>query len=123
MAYLIAARSLKPPLAIGLFGDWGSGKSFFMEALRKRIHKITEDATKCGMPQKEISVFKSIVQIEFNAWHYVDTNLWASLAIRIFDGLAAQFPRREGDTVPTAYTKVMATVASSTAATAAHTAP
>ncbi len=31
-AYLIAAKALQPPMAIGLFGDWGSGKSFFMGA-------------------------------------------------------------------------------------------
>ncbi len=30
LAYLVAARDLAPPLAIGLFGDWGSGKSFLI---------------------------------------------------------------------------------------------
>lgn len=86
-AYLIAAKDLKPPLAIGLFGDWGSGKSFFMESLRQRIHKITEDARTRGRPQKNISIFKSVVQIDFNAWHYVGGNLWASLVEHIFRNL------------------------------------
>ena len=36
-AYLLASRSLEPPLAVGLFGDWGSGKSFFLDAIRRRI--------------------------------------------------------------------------------------
>jgi len=31
-AYLLASRGLLPPLAVGLFGDWGSGKSIFMES-------------------------------------------------------------------------------------------
>ena len=31
---------------------------------------------------------KNIVQIPFNAWHYMDANLWASLVTHIFDKLA-----------------------------------
>jgi hypothetical protein len=86
-AYLIAAKSLQPPLAIGLFGDWGAGKSFFMEALRERIHKITADAQQSGKPQSRISIHKYIAQIEFNAWHYVEGELWASLVEHIFRNL------------------------------------
>jgi hypothetical protein len=86
-AYLIAAKALQPPMAIGLFGDWGSGKSFFMEALRERVHKITADAQQSGKPQAEISIHKYIAQIEFNAWHYVEGELWASLVEHIFRNL------------------------------------
>ena len=87
MAYLIAAKSLVPPLAIGLFGDWGSGKTFFMDALKKRIHAITKDARDSKKPQKELDIYKHIVQIEFNAWHYVEGELWASLVEHIFNNL------------------------------------
>jgi len=86
-AYLIAAKALQPPMAIGLFGDWGSGKSFFMEAMRQRIHKITADAQQSGEPQGKISIYKYIAQIEFNAWHYVEGELWASLVEHIFRNL------------------------------------
>ena len=86
-AYLIAAKALQPPMAIGLFGDWGSGKSFFMEALRQRIHKITADAQQSGQPQGKISIHKYIAQIEFNAWHYVEGELWASLVEHILRNL------------------------------------
>lgn len=86
-AYLIAAKALQPPMAIGLFGDWGSGKSFFMEALRQRIHRITADAQQSGQPQDKISIYKYIAQIEFNAWHYVEGELWASLVEHIFRNL------------------------------------
>jgi hypothetical protein len=74
-------------MAIGLFGDWGSGKSFFIESLRKRILTITSDAQSSKRPQKEISVYKYIAQIEFNAWHYVEGELWASLVEHIFRNL------------------------------------
>jgi hypothetical protein len=40
----------------------------------------------------------NVAQIEFNAWHYADASLWASLALRIFDGLAhALKGEKEGD--------------------------
>ncbi|MEO0472303.1 MAG: P-loop NTPase fold protein, partial [Bacteroidota bacterium] len=39
---LISSRELKPPLSIGLFGDWGSGKSFFMGKMRKRVNANVE---------------------------------------------------------------------------------
>jgi hypothetical protein len=37
LATVIAARQIEPPLAIGLFGDWGTGKTFFMNRLEERI--------------------------------------------------------------------------------------
>lgn len=84
-ATVIASRDLEPPLSIGLFGDWGSGKSFFMRSLRERVAAIAVDAEK-----KRSSVFCSqIVQIPFNAWHYVDNNLWATLVSEIFEKLFA----------------------------------
>jgi len=86
-AYLIANKELEPPLAIGLFGDWGSGKTYFMQSLKERIHEITEQARASGQSQKDIKVFKYVVQIEFNAWHYVEGELWASLVESIFQNL------------------------------------
>ena len=38
-ANLVSSRELNPPLSIGLFGDWGSGKSFFMNQLKKEVRK------------------------------------------------------------------------------------
>jgi hypothetical protein len=86
-AYLMAAKALKPPLAIGLFGDWGAGKTYFMQSLKERIFKITRDARNSKKPQRDLSVYKYIVQIEFNAWHYVEGELWASLVEHILHNL------------------------------------
>ena len=81
-ARVAAAKRVTPPLAFGIFGDWGSGKSFFMRLLYEYVEKLqkgTVDEAKSG------EVFHtSIVQIRFNAWHYIDTNLWASLVDHIF---------------------------------------
>jgi hypothetical protein len=82
---VMLAKEVKPPLAIGLFGDWGSGKSFFMRSMRAAADDLAKRAKASAT-----SVFCSdIVPIEFNAWHYVDTNLWASLVSYILEQLAA----------------------------------
>ncbi|HYP40773.1 MAG TPA: P-loop NTPase fold protein [Chloroflexia bacterium] len=87
LATLIASRKLAPPLSIGLFGEWGSGKSFFMQLLRGEIEKRAEAAVLSRKPQREVMFYKHIRQIEFNAWQYMEGDLWASLVAHIFDGL------------------------------------
>jgi hypothetical protein len=86
-ARLIASCDLTPPLAIALFGDWGSGKSFLMRAVQDRIRSLT--ARVADRPQGEVRVWKQIKQIEFNAWEYVQGNLWASLLENIFTELGS----------------------------------
>lgn len=86
-AKIIAARDVKTPLSIGLFGDWGSGKSSFMEQLQATVEKIAK-----GVREKkkgeETSFLGNIVQIKFNAWHYAEANLWASLVSHVFENLS-----------------------------------
>ena len=86
-SYLLASKSAQPPLAIGLFGEWGSGKSFLMQEIRRRIDEITRAARDSDRRPADIGVYKRVVQIEFNAWHYVEGNLWASLVDHIFANL------------------------------------
>lgn len=79
-ARIIAASSFQPPMAVALLGKWGSGKSFFMEQLRRKIGALSQmgvDGAYCS----------GIAQIHFNAWSYMDTNLWASIISRIFEQL------------------------------------
>lgn len=90
-AYLIASRDLRPPLAIGLFGDWGSGKSFLMRAVDQRLRTIKRLVADAD--QHSVRVWKNIVTIEFNAWEYVQGNLWAGLLERIFGQLGSLQPR------------------------------
>lgn len=87
LARLIAARNFQPPLAVGIFGPWGSGKSLLM----RRMHAGLEDLQADGSS----AFHDSIVQISFNAWHYVDTDLWASLAGSIFEELDAYARRAD----------------------------
>lgn len=81
---VMMARAVTPPLAIGLFGDWGTGKSHFMQSMHEAAHVLRDRAV-----ASDSNVFcRKIVQIRFNAWHYVDTNLWASLVSHILECLA-----------------------------------
>jgi hypothetical protein len=86
-ASLIAARTVEAPLSIGLFGDWGSGKSWFMGQLRRRVAAIAADARESGALQREVTFFKHIAQVEFNAWHYAEGDVLASLVDHIFSRL------------------------------------
>jgi len=81
-AYLIASRALVPPLAIGLFGDWGSGKSFFLRSLQRRIDTLTAETV-----AEQGRFYPYIAQVEFNAWQYVGGDLWASLLEHLFRNL------------------------------------
>lgn len=79
-ARVIAAKSFEPPLAIALLGKWGSGKSFFMNKLKESIQTLSQ-----RNPEKQFC--EGISHVHFNAWSYMDANLWASIVTRIFEGL------------------------------------
>ncbi len=78
IAALAASKELIPPLAIGLFGAWGSGKSFVLD----RIKRILAETAKPPGYLRQIRV------IEFNAWHYAEANLWASLVDKVLETIA-----------------------------------
>lgn len=84
LAAIMMARDVTPPLAIGLFGEWGSGKSFFMSQMRKTVKTLSQRPQQQGASP----YCSNVVQITFNAWHYAETNLWASLVSAIFEKLA-----------------------------------
>lgn len=113
LSAVIAAKDVTPPISIGLFGDWGSGKSFFMRKMDTQIRKCAKGARE----SKGKSVFcENIVQIWFNAWSYMDTDLWASLATEIFEGLANEIDKDKdlarGTDPATAKARLLASMAS-----------
>lgn len=92
---VILARDVSPPLSIGLFGDWGTGKSFFMERMRAEI----DTATDPSVEHKSTKFHTNVAQITFNAWHYVDANLWASLVNHILESLVKRLSPTPDDLV------------------------
>ena len=72
--------------ALGLFGRWGSGKSFFIERLKKKIKALSN-----SNDSSESLYCNEIISIDFNAWHYNEANIWASLVHHIFNTLQKHF--------------------------------
>ena len=89
---VLTARDVKPPLALGLFGNWGTGKSFFMAQMYKEIDALAKlERDNPG----QTPYCSQVVQIRFNAWHFLDANLWASLVAEIFKNLFDVLSRPE----------------------------
>jgi predicted KAP-like P-loop ATPase len=80
LAELVTARSASPPLAVGLFGDWGEGKSHFLGLLEAQVAAMAR--------ADNLLACSDVRQVQFNAWHYAETDLWASLVSELFTQLA-----------------------------------
>jgi hypothetical protein len=84
-AIVMAAQKVEPPLSIGIFGDWGSGKSFFMRLIDEQAQKIAKNPAKD--PDGKRLFCERVVPIRFNAWQYAEEHLWASLVQTILQQL------------------------------------
>jgi hypothetical protein len=92
IANVAAGQNSSLPMAFGVFGDWGAGKTFFMRLIHEQIAALV-------VPKPPDDGFEhAIVQIQFNAWHYAETNLWASLVGHIFSELDRWMTRGSGET-------------------------
>ncbi|MGM4915029.1 P-loop NTPase fold protein [Rhizobium sp. 768_B6_N1_8] len=96
-ARLICLEEAEPPMSIGVFGGWGSGKSTFMQLLEQAVAQLAKGQKK-RREEEQVSAeglvgeprfITNVVQIRFNAWHFADANLWASLTAEFFDQLRA----------------------------------
>ena len=85
LAALVSSCELRPPLAIGLFGDWGSGKTFVLDRIGAELDRLTGP----GGPE---GYLKHVRVIPFNAWHYAETNLWASLVDQVIRKIEPEQP-------------------------------
>ena len=86
LATLIAATGTRPPLAIALLGEWGSGKSSIM----LQVHRTVEQLASQSRALPGYSLFTGNVrQVRFNAWHLSDDQVWTGLVDHLFRTLAA----------------------------------
>ncbi|MEP6714581.1 MAG: P-loop NTPase fold protein, partial [Terriglobia bacterium] len=94
-ATLIAADRVSPPLSVGIFGDWGSGKSFFMRLMSEHTQAVAAFEDR-GSDGKRLFC-RNVVSIRFNAWHYAETELLASLVQTILLGLREAIVGKGGE--------------------------
>jgi len=78
---LIAAKATAMPLSIGVFGAWGSGKSYFMARMEERVAALSQSDARGER------YLRRIAQVRFNAWHYSECDVVASLVDQIFRNL------------------------------------
>ncbi|CAN7773424.1 KAP family NTPase [Variovorax sp. LjRoot175] len=78
-AALLASKSLEPPLAIGLFGPWGSGKTTFLKRLHLAIDERASQAKAAHAASQHAPFVNNVVHVEFNAWHFAEDALISSL--------------------------------------------
>ncbi|GIK58000.1 MAG: hypothetical protein BroJett015_36630 [Chloroflexota bacterium] len=88
LAEMCMLNDLHPPLAVGVLGGWGSGKSFVMHLMQERIAHLRGRPATTNFPY-----IGHVYQIKFDAWTYAKSNLWASLMQTIFYELNAQLTR------------------------------
>ncbi len=89
LAEVLVMRDLQPPLAVGICGGWGSGKSYAMHLIQQKITEIRCKALRkkqaWGSEKSQLSLYVGhIYQIRFDAWTFAKANLWSSLMQTIF---------------------------------------
>ncbi len=88
LADTLLLSETETPLAVGILGGWGGGKSFVMHMLHERMAEIRAMAASdeyVGHPYL----------IDFDAWTYAKSNLWSSLMQTIFLELNRQIEREK----------------------------
>jgi len=78
---LIVSDAVQMPLNIGIFGDWGSGKTFFINELGKKLNKLNHEQRGTSAP----------LVVNFNAWNYYDSNIIVSLVYKIFGKIQERY--------------------------------
>jgi formylglycine-generating enzyme required for sulfatase activity/Cdc6-like AAA superfamily ATPase len=73
LARLIAARTTRTPLTLGVFGEWGTGKTTLLRAIQARL----DDTEKLGKKERpaflaaaEQDDYRRCRTVWFNAWKY-----------------------------------------------------
>ncbi|HXQ35244.1 MAG TPA: P-loop NTPase fold protein, partial [Anaerolineales bacterium] len=101
-ATLVRNPEAKTPITIGVYGQWGSGKSFLMKKIIE-VLKGDQSTTPTTLTGKISETFKRLfskqttpqvdtIIIEFNAWVYSGSaHLWASLVTHLYREIERYF--------------------------------
>jgi len=83
LATMIARKTTAMPVSVGLFGEWGSGKSYFMGLLRDRVDELRRRAGPASPYHQEIVQITSMpgatpTPTSGPAWPPTSSPSWAS---------------------------------------------
>lgn len=91
LARVLCAHATSIPLAVAILGEWGSGKSSFMQMVQARVHHLAgwqqKNAPVAGDPPAYVT---RVRQVRFNAWHYSDEHVLVGMVDKLFRELADQ---------------------------------
>ncbi len=95
---LIRDPETKPPLTIGIYGAWGSGKTFLMTRIMERLRGLgpTDEQTasldvRSKKRRRSEIRFSDVAIVHFNAWEYeASEKLWAGMVQRIYKEVELQ---------------------------------
>jgi hypothetical protein len=97
LASLLTLESAGPPMAVGVFGAWGSGKSSLLKQIQHQVglaiaRQRQSDNAVCAIDEIDPADrrVRNVIQVSLNAWTFADSaNLWASITSEIFDQIAS----------------------------------
>lgn len=91
LADIINDPHTSTPLVIGLFGDWGSGKSTLMQLVRKKVGLVNSDDSSVRRER-----VPSNITVWFTAWKYDKEDvLWRSFLLRVLAEVRDFVPERD----------------------------
>ena len=88
ISYVLASRTTALPLAVGVFGARGAGKTFCLARLRRRVAEMTASDSDAWC--------SGVLQIVFNARHTADRDPWPALASAVFAGVSGYVGDKDG---------------------------
>lgn len=83
LAWTLALRDTATPLCVGVFGSWGSGKSFLMHQIAQHLRERKATAP-AGLRERFV---ERVRVIPFNAWTYAKGDLWSALLFELLSAL------------------------------------
>lgn len=92
-AEMVTNPNISPPLTIGIYGSWGTGKTFLMHKIAEEVQRVQDRYQREKRRFQGIPPARSIV-INFDAWAYNTSDvLWAGLVEQIFAAIEGQLGR------------------------------
>jgi putative methionine-R-sulfoxide reductase with GAF domain len=89
-AHLIMNPEVEPPLTIGIYGTWGTGKTFLLNEIKKHIAMQWKQRVN---PTRKNKKLRPLI-VHFNAWTYNGSDmLWAGLVEQLFRAIERRMGR------------------------------